>query len=211
MMSIIFAMLGCSIGMYQSGDKEPDVSIDTGVSLVDTGTVTVPADTSTSDVTTDTSLDTDTAVTIDTGVTEPKVVFVNIAPDSTVTVQSELVDGIKDFVIDEIQITEWFSEPQYFDFLNTWVQLQWEDEHFVTDVSVYWNDDLFPGDIIVSYRGQTGAWRNLNIGTAANVNSNYTTFNISQHITAMNIKMSGSSNMLSTYAVKEIEVQAAVY
>jgi hypothetical protein len=212
-MLILFIFLGCSLGLYQGDAKEPSALEDTGVNITDTGVYTTDThDTGqTSEETNDTSFDTAIIDTADTGIADPKIEFANIAPDSFITVQSELFEGIKYFIIDEIQITEWLSEPQYFDFLQTWVQLQWEDEHFVTDINVYWDDDLFPGDIIVSYREKSGSWRNLNLGAAATVNSNFTTFNISKNITALNIKMSGSSNMLSTYAIKEIEVQAAVY
>ena len=144
--------------------------------------------------------------------TEDEVIFMNIAPMAVASAEGSLFEYGEWALNDNSRAIGWYSEPQYFTWNSTWVQLQWEENWNVTLLDIYWDDDLFAAEIEIFYQPSDGIWIKWNeYADYESITGNFSRFLLAKNINGILIKMEGSSNMLSTYSIKEIEVTGAQY
>ena len=152
----------------------------------------------------------DTAYSTEIEDIEEEVEFFNIAPFATPSAESSLYDLSEWALIDNNRAIGWYSDPQWFDWNETWVQLEWEDRYNILYLEIFWDDDLYPSEIEILYRvnfNDRHKWNEL--ADYEPVSTNYSKFLLAKEdVTSIIIRMLGSSNMLSTYSIKEIEVTA---
>jgi len=148
----------------------------------------------------------------DSGDKEEEIVFTNIAPLATPTSEDALYEYSEWALNDNDRSIQWYSKPQYFTWNPTWVQLQWEEDWNVTYLDIYWDDDLFAAEIEIFYQQTDEVWVKWNeYSDYESVTGNFSRFLLAKNLIGIYIKMEGSSNLLSTYSIKEIEVTGAQY